>query len=133
MSPSFSFYGENKSYTREEFLRGKSKPLNAKLMKIAINIELTDQTGKGNKDIVKAYGPGAFELCDSFLTVRIPYNPLALDSPLSNGGGVSGGEVESDDFAAILSLVSESGGATTADIVSGTGIPKRTVERRLAP
>jgi|GEM_PF-4337573 len=40
--------------TREEFLRGKSKPLNAKLMKIAINIELTDQTGKGNKDIVKA-------------------------------------------------------------------------------
>lgn len=74
--------------TREEFLRGKSKPLNAKLMKIAINIELTDQTGKGNKDIVKAYGPGAFEFSDSFLTVRIPYNPFALDSPLSDGGGV---------------------------------------------
>ena len=101
-------------------------------MKIAINIELTDQTGKGNKDIVKAYGPGAFELCDSFLTVRIPYNPLALDSPLSDGGGVSGGEAENDDLAAILSLISESSGATTVDIVSGTGIPKRTVERRLA-
>ena len=79
---------------------------------------------KGNKDIVKAYGPGAFEFSDSFLAVRVPYNPLALDSPLSDGDGVSGGEVESDDFAAILSLVSESGGATTADIVSGTGIPK---------
>lgn len=94
------------------------------------------QTGKGNKDIVKAYGPEAFEFSDSFLIVRIPYNPLALDSPLSDGGGVSGGvsggEVENDDFAAILSLVSESDGATTADIVSGTGIPKRTVERRLA-
>ncbi|MBQ4255897.1 MAG: hypothetical protein II721_07955, partial [Bacilli bacterium] len=51
--------------TREEFLRGKSKPLNAKLMKIAINIELTDRTGKGNKDIVKAYGPEAFEFSDS--------------------------------------------------------------------
>ena len=80
-------------------------------------------------DIVKAYGPGAFEFSDSFLTVRIPYNPIALDSPLSDGGGVSGGvsggEVENDDFAAILSLVSESDGATTADIVSGTGIPKR--------
>ena len=63
--------------------------------------------------------------------MRIPYNPLALDSPLSDGGGVSGGDVENDDFAAILSLVSESDGATTADIVSGTGIPKSHPPRRV--
>ena len=36
-------------------------------MKLAINIELTDQTGKGNKDIVKAYGSDAFEFSDTFL------------------------------------------------------------------
>ncbi len=72
--------------TKEEFLRGKSKPLNEVLMKIAINVELTDQTGKGNKDIVHAYGPGAFEFSENFLTVRIPYNPLALEASLSDGG-----------------------------------------------
>lgn len=65
--------------TKEEFLRGKSKPLSPTLMKLAINVDLTDQTGKGNKDIVKAYGPNVFEFSDNFLTVKIPYNPLVKE------------------------------------------------------
>ena len=70
---------------KDEFLRGKSKPLNEALMKIAINVELTDQTGKGNKDIVRAYGPEAFEFSDTFLTVKLPYNPLAMDGNEGTG------------------------------------------------
>ncbi|MBO5528771.1 MAG: hypothetical protein J6A47_05555 [Bacilli bacterium] len=70
---------------KDEFLRGKSKPLNEALIKIAINVELTDQTGKGNKDIVRAYGPEVFEFSDAFLTVKLPYNPLAMDGNEGTG------------------------------------------------
>ena len=133
--------------SKEEFLRGKSKPLNETLMKIAINVDLTDQTGKGNKDIVKAYGSSVFEFSENFLTVRIPYNPLALDmtppdvpinDPVNGGvsggvnGGVNDGKAENDDFEAIVSFVSDNGGATSAEIAMATGVPRRTVERRLA-
>ena len=122
--------------SKEEFLRGKSKPLNESLMKIAINIEITDQTGKGNKDIVSVYGPEAFEFSESFLTVKIPYNLLAIDrdSDLYGGviGGVIGGAIEIEDINRIYNYINSMGKATTIEIVAATGISKRTVERRLA-
>ncbi len=68
----------------DEFLRGKSRPINRALTKIAMNIDITDQTGKGNKDIVKEYGPDAFEISENLLTVKIPYNPLALNHEYVN-------------------------------------------------
>lgn len=37
-----------KNDTLEEFIRGVSKPINIQLSKIAINLDITDQTGKGN-------------------------------------------------------------------------------------
>ena len=123
--------------TKEEFLRGKSKPLNERLMTIAINVDLTDQTGKGNKDIVKAYGPNAFEFSENFLTVRLPYNSLVSEYSLDRQiGGVSGGVsvdvVENDDIALILEAIGKVKTATTIEITEMTKIPKRTVERRLA-
>ena len=44
-----------------------------------MNIDITDQTGKGNKDIVEAYGKDVFEIMEHTLTVKIPYNKLAMD------------------------------------------------------
>ena len=41
--------------------------------------DITDQTGKGNKDIVEIYGKEAFEIMEHTLTVKIPYNKLAMD------------------------------------------------------
>ena len=59
------------------FIIGKSKPINRQLTKIAMNIDITDQTGKGNKDIVEIYGKDVFEIMEHTLTVKIPYNKLA--------------------------------------------------------
>ena len=117
-----------KRMSKEEFLRGKSKPLNATLMKIAINVDLTDQTGKGNKDIVRLCGPDAFEFSDNFLTVKIPYNPrIAKEPPSDNGGANDDSVVDS-----IVAYISKTSGATTTDIASSIGVSKRTIERHLA-
>lgn len=67
-----------KNDTFDEFVRGVSKPINLQLSKIAINLNITDQTGKGNKDIVRAYGKEVFDILDNTLIVKIPYNNLVI-------------------------------------------------------
>ena len=68
-----------KNVSLEEFLRGKSVPINDDLMRLAIKLRITDQTGKGNRDIVRVYGKKVFEISKNLLSVNIPYNPLAME------------------------------------------------------
>ena len=70
-----------KNDTLEEFIKGVSEPINLTLSKIALNLNITDQTGKGNKDIVRAYGKKVFEIMENTLVVKIPYNELVVNVP----------------------------------------------------
>ena len=44
-----------------------------------MNIDITDQAGKENKNIVEIYGKDTFEIMGHTLTIKIPYNKLAID------------------------------------------------------
>lgn len=79
MTQVFSNGNPLKNVSFDEFIIGKSRPINRQLTKIAMNIDITDQTGKGNKNIVEIYGKDAFEIMGHNLTVKIPYNKLATD------------------------------------------------------
>ena len=60
--------------TKEEFFKGISKPVNAKLQKIFGQLGYVEQTGHGIPLIIAKYGIQAFDITDNFVNVIIPFN-----------------------------------------------------------
>ena len=60
--------------TREEFFKGISRPVNAKLQKIFGQLGYVEQTGHGIPLIISKYGMQAFDITDNFVNVIIPFN-----------------------------------------------------------
>ena len=66
--------GLPKGQTRELFFRGISKPRNDMLMRIFLNMNLTEHTRHGIPAILSKYGEAAFDIGDSYILVTIPYD-----------------------------------------------------------
>lgn len=60
--------------TKEEFFKGISRPVNAKLQKIFGQLGYVEQTGHGIPLIIAKYGMQAFDITDNFVNVTIPFN-----------------------------------------------------------
>ena len=58
--------------TKDEFYRGISRPVNAKLQKIFGQLGYVEQTGHGIPLIITNYGKQAFEIMPNYLNVTIP-------------------------------------------------------------
>lgn len=61
-------------FTKEEFFRGISRPVNAKLQKIFGQLGFVEQTGHGIPLIISRYGIQAFDITENFINVTIPFN-----------------------------------------------------------
>ena len=59
--------------TKKQFFDGISKPRNATLMRIFLNMGLTEHTGHGIPTIVDKYGKEAFEIESSYIRCTIPF------------------------------------------------------------
>ena len=60
--------------TKEEFFKGISRPVNAKLQKIFGQLGYVEQTGHGIPLIISKYGMQAFDITENFVNVIIPFN-----------------------------------------------------------
>lgn len=58
----------------EEFYKGISRPVNAKLQKIFGQLGYVEQTGHGIPLIMNRYGIQAFDLMNNYINVTIPFN-----------------------------------------------------------
>ena len=75
-------------YSKEEFYKGISHPINIELQKIMGQLDYVEQTGHGVPLIVSKYGKDAFNFTDNFINVTIPFSseqtiPQALNIKLS--------------------------------------------------
>ena len=59
---------------KDEFFKGISKPVNAKLQKIFGQLGYVEQTGHGVPLIIGRYGINAFDIMDNFINVTIPFS-----------------------------------------------------------
>ena len=59
---------------KNEFFKGISKPVNAKLQKIFGQLGYVEQTGHGVPLIIGRYGINAFDIMDNFINVTIPFS-----------------------------------------------------------
>ena len=66
--------------SKEEFFRGISRPVNAKLQKIFGQLGFVEQTGHGIPLIIKRYGMQAFDVTDNFLNVAIPFSHIVANN-----------------------------------------------------
>ena len=60
--------------TKEDFLSGKTHPVNEELMKIFLQCHVVEQTGHGVYEVVRKYGAKAYDFRTSTITVTIPFD-----------------------------------------------------------
>ncbi len=69
-----SYGGIPKNLTKEEFLSGKTEPVNKELMKIFLQCGIVEHSGHGVPIVVKEYGEKAYSFSQNMITVTIPFN-----------------------------------------------------------
>ena len=130
----FSHGGLPKGQTQEMFFRGISRPRNDMLMRIFMNMNLTEHTGHGIPTILARYGKDAFEIEDSYILITIPYDSAVLeelsgkhDVGLNVGTNVGLNATEKKILGILLSNPDE----IAENIATSIGVTKRTIERNL--
>ena len=69
-----SYGGIPKNLTKEEFLSGKTEPVNKELMKIFLQCGIVEHSGHGVPIVIKEYGEKAYSFSQNMITVTIPFN-----------------------------------------------------------
>ena len=76
---------------KEQFFDGISKPRNATLMRIFLNMGLTEHTGHGIPTIVEKYGKDVFEIESTYIRCTIPFDQKVIDKTENKNVGLNVG------------------------------------------
>ena len=116
----------------EDFYEGISHPRNSTLMRIFLNMGLTEHTGHGVPTIIKKYGKEVFEITANYIKCRIPYDEKVLDMSKKNVGtnvGINVGINKTEK--AVLNILISNPEKTAVEMAVEVGVTKRTIERTL--
>ena len=112
--------------TTNDFYEGISHPRNSTLMRIFLNMGLTEHTGHGVPTIIKKYGKEVFEITDSYIKCKIPFDEKILALRQKNVGlNVGLNKTEK----AVLRLLIDNADRNADMIAAEIGVTKRTIER----
>jgi predicted HTH transcriptional regulator len=104
------------------------------LMRIFLNMNLTEHTGHGIPAILAKYGEEAFDIGDSYIMVTIPFDKAVLNiaSRKQNVGTNVGLNVGLNATEKkVIALILENQESTASEMANAIGVTKRTVERTL--
>ncbi len=117
--------------TEQQFFDGISRPRNATLMRIFLNMGLTEHTGHGVPTIVERYGTGVFEIQSNYIRCTIPFEKDVLTETdgrnvgLNVGMNVGLNKTEKK----VIKLLIEDPSATSSELAKQIGVTGRTIER----
>lgn len=126
-----SYGGLPSGMTKEQFFDGISRPRNATLMRIFLNMGLTEHTGHGIPTIVEKYGTEAFEIQSNYIRCTILFEKEVLDQidnknvALNVGLNVGLKKTEKK----VIELLIENPSVTSVELAEKIGVTKRTIER----
>lgn len=119
--------------TKEEFFAGISRPRNATLMRIFLNMGLTEHTGHGIPTIVEKYGEGVFEIGNNYIKCTIPFDEEVVRQ--INDKNVSYNVVIKPSLnnteKKVVEVLIEYPSMKPLEIATKLGVTKRTIERSL--
>ena len=70
--------------TKNQFFERISNPRNITLMRIFLNMGLTEHTGHGIPTIINKYGVNVFEIQSNYIRCTIPFDKDVIDSLNTN-------------------------------------------------
>ena len=122
--------------TKKQFFDGISKPRNVTLMRIFLNMGLTEHTGHGIPMFVEKYGMEAFEIESNYIRCIIHFNKEVLDQIGNQNAAfvsesVSQYVVLSKTEKKVIGLLIRKPGIKSAELAETIGVTKRTIERSL--
>lgn len=133
----FSHGGLPKGQTKEMFFRGISRPRNDMLMRVFMNMGLSEHTGHSVPTILSKYGEDAFDIGESYILITIPYNNSVIDK-LYDFSYKSFRVCENNVYVDLnktekhtLQIFLENPNATTSEIAKKIGVTTRTIERAI--
>lgn len=123
--------GLPKGMSEKQFFDGISKPRNVTLMRIFLNMGLTEHTGHGIPTIVKKYGTEVFEIDENYIRCTIPFEHSVVLHLNGNNVGLSVGlnvGLNQTEKRVLLHLI-ENPDVTAEKLSHKIGLSKRTIER----
>ena len=113
--------------TKEQFFDGISKPRNATLMRIFLNMGLNEHTGHGIPTIVEKYGKDVFEIERNYIRCTIPFEQDVIDQIDNKNVGLNVGLNKTEKRG--IELLIENPNLTSIELSEKIGVTKRTIER----
>ena len=113
--------------TKEQFFDGISKLRNATLMRIFLNMGLTEHTGHGIPTIVGKYGKDVFEIESNYIRCTIPFEQEVIDQTDNKNVGLNVGLNKTEKK--VIELLIENPSLTSIELSEKIGVTKRTIER----
>ena len=117
--------------TKEQFFDGISKPRNATLMRIFLNMGFMEHTGHGIPTIVEKYGKDVFEIESNYIRCTIPFEKEVIDQTDNKnvGLGVGLNVALNKTEKKVVELLIENPSITSVELAEIIGVTKRTIER----
>lgn len=123
-----SYGGIPKNLTKEEFLSGKTEPVNKELMKIFLQCGIVEHSGHGVPIVVREYGEKAYTFSENMITVTIPFDKPEIKSGVVNG--VVNEVVNlSNREKSVVAEIEKNPKISKTKLIVLTGIPKTSLER----
>lgn len=114
---------------KEEFYKGISKPVNAKLQKIFGQLGYVEQTGHGIPLIISNYGKQAFDITENFVNVTIPFN---YEKRNAAGKEIQSKVKISEAEQRVIDFISQNSSITIKELVEASGYSDGYVRKILA-
>lgn len=129
----FSHGGLPAGLSREQFFEGVSKPRNATLMRIFLNMDITEHTGHGIPTVIEKYGTNVFTITDSSIKCTIPFDKTVLEATTKENVGlnVSLNVGLNRTEKSVVELLISNPELNAEKIANELLVSKRTVERAL--
>lgn len=122
-----SYGGIPKNLTKEEFLAGKTDPVNKDLMKIFLQCGIVEQSGHGVPIVVREYGESAYTFSENMIIVTIPFYKGENITP--KDGAINGAINLTDKEMSVYQCIKNNPDITKTELIQTLSIPKTTVDR----
>lgn len=117
--------------TKDEFLRGKSKPINPELAKVFMKFDNFEESGRGVSSILEFYNKSVFDFsCENSFTVSFPFNELALDTDVTTDVTTNVTTSSMNEYEEVfIRLIQKNPSCTRGEMANAIGKTIRTVQR----